>query len=288
MRTVLPCTTRAGRGRRPCGVLKAPRSRPPCASALRPPPPREALEGWNAERDAARLSFLSASLLADLALTAASFHRPVLTWAGLAGDCVLLDALAGAGLLSQVPVVFIDTLHLFPETLAFLEDCEKHYGFKALRYTPAGCATKAEWNKMHSSDLFLTDGEAYDTLAKVEPLQRALIETKCVLQEKKGTPKPFHLLEGARRPAAHNVYVQSRLMGADLLRTTSCCICTVTSDCLFYSLSLRCDAWINGRRRDQGAERAGLPVFEPSPGTRGTDDAAAKLAPPAKARARTK
>ena len=105
---------------------------------------------------------LEAALAADLATAAGAFAAPVLTWAGLAGDCALLDAAARAGLLGRVAVVFIDTLHLFPETAALLAESEARYGFKAKRYSAAGCATKAEWNKRHASDLYMTDPEQYD------------------------------------------------------------------------------------------------------------------------------
>ncbi len=101
-------------------------------------------------------------LAADLATTAAGFAAPVLTWAGLAGDTALLAALSRANLLSKVRVVFIDTLHLFPETHALLEACESKYGFKAARYAPAEAATKAEWNKRYQSDLYMTEPERYD------------------------------------------------------------------------------------------------------------------------------
>ena len=155
----------------------------------------------------ARLDALEAALAECLRRTCAPggpFSRPVLTWAGLAGDCVLLAAASRAGLLkpgSPLAVVFIDTLHLHPETHALLAECEQAFGFTALRYTPAGCPTKAVWNATYSSDLYLTDPESYDARAKVEPLQRALAD-------------------------------------------------------------LSADCWLNGRRRDHGAERAGLPVYE--------------------------
>lgn len=122
----------------------------------------------NATCDARRLDALEASLAADLATSAAKFTSPVLTWAGLAGDCALLDAVARAGLLPRVAVVFIDTLHLFPETTALLEASEKRYGFAAKRYSAAGCATKAEWNKKHASDLYMTDPEQYDQVRHLE------------------------------------------------------------------------------------------------------------------------
>jgi len=153
----------------------------------------------------ARVRALTDQLKADLLRTKALFQRPIFTTAMIAGDVVILDALHSCGLLGDgpgaVPVVFMDTLHLFNETLEFLEDCEQRYNFKALRFLPDGCEDRKAWNAKYSSDLYMTDIEKYDLHAKVEPLNRALTE-------------------------------------------------------------LEVDAWINGRRRDHGHDRAMLDVFE--------------------------
>jgi 3'-phosphoadenosine 5'-phosphosulfate sulfotransferase (PAPS reductase)/FAD synthetase len=44
---------------------------------------------------------------------------------------VILDAIAKAGLLDKIDVIFIDTFFLFPESVAFIKELEDHYGFKA-------------------------------------------------------------------------------------------------------------------------------------------------------------
>jgi hypothetical protein len=69
-------------------------------------------------------------LQAVLKKTAEIKKRPVFTTALIAGDCVILDAIHKAGLLSKIDVLFIDTFFLFPETLDFLREVENHYGFK--------------------------------------------------------------------------------------------------------------------------------------------------------------
>lgn len=76
---------------------------------------------------------VSAKRRTTLPRQAARFDHPAFTWAAIAGDQVILRSLADTGLLHRVPVVFIDTLHLFPETHEFLERMEKHFGFKAVR-----------------------------------------------------------------------------------------------------------------------------------------------------------
>ena len=80
----------------------------------------------------------------------------MLTWAGIAGDNVLLHAAAEAGVLGRMRVIFVDTLHLFDETLTLLEAAEKRYGFTALRALPEGCASKADWRRLYGSDLYMT------------------------------------------------------------------------------------------------------------------------------------
>jgi 3'-phosphoadenosine 5'-phosphosulfate sulfotransferase (PAPS reductase)/FAD synthetase len=52
------------------------------------------------------------------------------TTALIAGDAVILDALHKTGLLNKVPVVFVDTFTLFPESISHLREVENHYGFK--------------------------------------------------------------------------------------------------------------------------------------------------------------
>jgi hypothetical protein len=150
----------------------------------------------------------------------------VLTWAGLAGDCALLDGLARAGQLRAVRVLFIDTLHLFPETHALLAACESRYGFKALRYAPQGADTKAEWNKRYASDLYMTDPERYDEARERSAAQR----------------------NGAARSRA-----QARAQRACvrvLTRVRACVLCgwqLAKVEPLQRALAeLRCDAWING------------------------------------------
>jgi 3'-phosphoadenosine 5'-phosphosulfate sulfotransferase (PAPS reductase)/FAD synthetase len=58
-----------------------------------------------------------------------------------------------------VKVVFIDTLHLFEETVTFLHDNEQRYDFKALYYTPKEFKTFAEYSAVHGVDLPIRDIE---------------------------------------------------------------------------------------------------------------------------------
>lgn len=155
----------------------------------------------NKAAESRRIAFLENELIADLKNAAATRQRPMFTTALIAGDNVILHALAKADLLKTVPIVFVDTYTLFPESLTHLTEIEDHYGFKSIVYHAADCKDVDDYHTKYGRDYWMKDIDAYDMLCKVEPMNRALKEQN--------------------------------------------------SDC-----------WINGRRRDHGAERAALPVWE--------------------------
>lgn len=158
-------------------------------------------ETLNKATEARRMAHLESDLLNTLKEAVASKERPMFTTALIAGDAVILDAIAKAGLLSKIPIVFVDTFTLFPESLAHLKELETHYGFTSTIYNAAGCSDQQDYYTQYGRDYWMKDIDKYDMLCKVEPMNRALKEQN--------------------------------------------------SDC-----------WINGRRRDHGAERAALPVWE--------------------------
>mmetsp|Transcript_26697 Transcript_26697/g.65793 ORF Transcript_26697/g.65793 Transcript_26697/m.65793 type:complete len:317 (-) Transcript_26697:49-999(-) len=162
---------------------------------------KEKADKLNKEHDAKRLAHLEELLIEDLQTAVKEYENPVFTTALIAGDDVILHAIHKAGLIDKIKVIFIDTYHLFPETLDFLAAVEKHYNFKAVMYKPKDCETYDEFVNKYSDDLFVDNVEEYDRVAKVEPLLRALKESNTKL-------------------------------------------------------------WVNGRRRDQGFERASLQVWE--------------------------
>lgn len=155
----------------------------------------------NKEVEARRLKYLEEDLYAVLKDAASKRERPIFTTALIAGDNVILHALAQSNLLNKVPVIFVDTFTLFPESLTHLREVESHYGFKSLIYHAADCKDVDDYHVKYGRDYWMKDIDKYDLLCKVEPMNRALKEQN--------------------------------------------------SDC-----------WINGRRRDHGAERAALPVWE--------------------------
>lgn len=128
-------------------------------------------------------------------------HLPdvVVTTAWQPGGIVILDLLHDLGL--RPPVIFVDTLFQFPETLELAAKLQARYGLDLRVYKPEGLETESDFTARHGEALWDRDLDLYQELTKVEPLRRAMRET------------------GAR-------------------------------------------AWISGRRRDQGGERAELAILE--------------------------
>ncbi len=69
-----------------------------------------------------RIDYLEKDLMETLSDVVTSKNNPIFTTALIAGDCVILDAIAKSGLLDDISVCFIDTFHLFPESLEFLHE----------------------------------------------------------------------------------------------------------------------------------------------------------------------
>jgi len=75
-----------------------------------------------------------------------------------------------------VPLIFIDTLYHFPETLALADQVSRKYGVKLHVYTPPKASTVQEFEAEYGTELWTKDEDSYDYLVKVEPAQRAYAE----------------------------------------------------------------------------------------------------------------
>jgi phosphoadenosine phosphosulfate reductase len=77
----------------------------------------------------------------------------------------------------MVDLIFLDTLHHFPETLSLVERVRQRYPLINVHtFKPQGVDTVEEFNKKHGEKLWETNDELYDWVAKVEPAQRAYRE----------------------------------------------------------------------------------------------------------------
>jgi phosphoadenosine phosphosulfate reductase len=73
-----------------------------------------------------------------------------------------------------VPIIFIDTLHHFPETHALLEKVKRRYPTAEFNvFTPEGTPTVDSFVAAHGPELWSRNETQYDYLVKVEPGRRA-------------------------------------------------------------------------------------------------------------------
>jgi len=72
----------------------------------------------------------------------------------------------------EVPVVFIDTLYHFKETIEHAELVERHYGLDVRYFRPA--ETREDFEREHGERLWERDLDRFHHLTKVEPMARAL------------------------------------------------------------------------------------------------------------------
>lgn len=86
------------------------------------------------------------------------------------GSLVLIHVLAKLGV--RLPVIFIDTLHHFPETLEHVERVRARCDLDLRVFRPA--ASRVAFEVMHGPRLWERDLDRYHRLTKVEPFQRAM------------------------------------------------------------------------------------------------------------------
>lgn len=76
-----------------------------------------------------------------------------------------------------VDLIFLDTLHHFPETLELVERVRARYPLVNIHsFRPEGVETAEEFKEKYGDKLWEVDDHRYDYLAKVEPAQRAYRE----------------------------------------------------------------------------------------------------------------
>ena len=134
-----------------------------------------------------RLQHLEEQAMFALKTSIQYSKKPVFPNALIAGDCVITHMLHRLGYFKgtnpddpgkKVGILVVDTFHLFPETITFLKDVEKHYGFKSEVYCASGVPAfdKAAFDSKYSPTLWKEDIQQYDKVCKVEPFQRGLKE----------------------------------------------------------------------------------------------------------------
>ncbi|KAJ2692189.1 3'-phosphoadenylsulfate reductase [Coemansia spiralis] len=92
---------------------------------------------------------------------------------------------------ATVPVIFVDTLHHFDETLDLARRSQARYGFTLHTFRPEGCATRADFIAKHGDELWARDDVVYDYAVKVEPARRAYeqLQVRAVLTGRRRSQK---------------------------------------------------------------------------------------------------
>jgi phosphoadenosine phosphosulfate reductase len=79
-----------------------------------------------------------------------------------------------------VPVLFLDTLHHFQETLDTVEKGRVEYDLDLHIYRPQGVDSREAFAERYGEDLWQRDVDRFHYLTKVEPLQRAMDDLQVV------------------------------------------------------------------------------------------------------------
>jgi len=134
-----------------------------------------------------RLKHLEEQAMFALKTSCENFDNAVFPNAMIAGDCVITHLLHRMGYLKdgRAKIMVVDTFHLFPETLPFLKEIEKEYGFEAEVFCAEGVEKfdKGAFDAKYGENLWKEDIEQYDKVCKVEPFQRGLktLNTDCMI-----------------------------------------------------------------------------------------------------------
>lgn len=81
---------------------------------------------------------------------------------------------------ARIPVLFLDTLHHFPETLGLVRNATEAYNLKLKVYKVPDVNSRQEFATRYGAALWDTDIEKFHYLTKIEPLQRGLQELGAV------------------------------------------------------------------------------------------------------------
>lgn len=79
-----------------------------------------------------------------------------------------------------VPVMFLDTLYHFPETLALVEQAKTHYNLDLQVYKMPDIESREAFVQNYGEALWETDVEKFHHVTKIEPLMRGLAELNTV------------------------------------------------------------------------------------------------------------
>lgn len=95
---------------------------------------------------------------------------------GLSGMVIMDMLYRDLNPVPAVPVLFLDTLHHFPETLELVQKAQDLYDLDLKQYRPDLVQTREAFADHYGEALWAQDVHLFHTLTKVEPLNRALAD----------------------------------------------------------------------------------------------------------------
>lgn len=137
------------------------------AATLAPDIPLSSAAAWEALNE----QLDDASVEDILRVTINAFDPSKLALVSAFGPASLVVLYHTSRLAPRLPVIFIDTLHHFPETLEHVERIRGHFGLNLKVYRPA--ATRDKFESRYGPHLWERDLDLYQRVSKVEPFRRA-------------------------------------------------------------------------------------------------------------------
>lgn len=126
---------------------------------------------WAIDWDGLNAELEGASPEAIVSATLAAFAPNRLAVISAFGPASLVVLYHVSRLAPGLPVIFIDTLHHFPETLEHVERVRRHFDLNLKVYRPA--ASRDKFEARYGPRLWETDLDLYQRVSKVEPFRRA-------------------------------------------------------------------------------------------------------------------
>ena len=126
---------------------------------------------WSIDWDRLNLELDEAEPEEILRTTLAAFAPYKLSVISAFGPASLVVLHHLARIAPRLPVIFIDTLHHFPETIEHVERVRERFDLNLKVYRPA--ASRAKFEARYGPRLWETDLDLYQHVSKVEPFRRA-------------------------------------------------------------------------------------------------------------------
>jgi phosphoadenosine phosphosulfate reductase len=97
---------------------------------------------------------------------------------GVSG-CVITDMLVKLNF--KKPIIFIDTLYHFTETIDVMKQVKDQYNINIDVYKPEHAENTIQFEKIYGSKLWETNQDLYDQVTKIDPAKRAYLNLSAII-----------------------------------------------------------------------------------------------------------